>query len=70
MLAYAFLLRADSLVRMLHCHVSFDANGMSIKIQTKSNRWYRAVTVRRPGQVEVYIRISRDMHASALPVAG
>ena len=27
-LAYAFLLRADSLVRMLHCHVYFDIDGI------------------------------------------
>ena len=53
-LAYAFLLRADSLVRMLHRHVSFDVDCMSIKIQTKSKRRDRAVTVRRPGQDEVY----------------
>jgi hypothetical protein len=53
-LAYAFLLRADSLVRMLHCHVSFDVDGMSIKFQTKSKRRDREVTVRRPGQDEVY----------------
>ena len=44
-LAYAFLLRADSRVRMLHRHVSFDIDGMSIKIQIKSKRRDRAVTV-------------------------
>ena len=66
-LAFAFLLRADSLVRMCHRHISFDDDGMTIKIQTKSKRRDRAVTVRRPGQDEVYflmLKWCRDLRGA------
>jgi hypothetical protein len=57
-LAFAFMLRGDSLVQLHRQDITVSADGLVIRIRTKTRGRTVATTVHRPGQDEVYDVIS------------
>jgi len=53
-LCYAFVLRADSCVRLKHRHVSFTSQGLALQLHVKTRGRDVSTTVHRPGHDEVY----------------
>jgi len=53
-LCYAFMLRADSCVRLKHRHVSFTSQGLALQLHVKTRGRDVSTTVHRPGHDEVY----------------
>lgn len=53
-LCYAFMLRADSCVRLRHRHVTVTDRGVTLQIQVKTRGRDVSTTVHRPGIDEVY----------------
>jgi hypothetical protein len=53
-LCYAFMLRADSCVRLKHRHVTVTTRGITLQLQVKTRGRDVSTTVHRPGCDEVY----------------
>jgi hypothetical protein len=58
-LCYAFMLRAESCVRLKHRHVSFTAQGLALQLHVKTRGRDISTMVHRPGHDEVY-QLLRD----------
>ncbi len=58
-LCHAFMLRADSCVRLKHRHVSFTTQGLALQLHVKTCWRDISTTVHRPGHDEVY-QLLRD----------
>jgi hypothetical protein len=67
-LCYAFMLCADSCVRLKHRHVSFTSQGLALQLHVKTSGRDVSTTVHRPGHDEVY-HLLRDWARMCRPLA-
>lgn len=66
-LAFAFMLRGDSLVQLRRRDVTISPEGLVLRLQVKTRSRSIATTVHRPGTDEVYLALKEWLEDSASP---